>query len=164
MLISMIAAMANNRAIGRDNQMPWHLPADLKHFKKSTMGKPVVMGRKTYESIGCALPGRRNYVLTRDSCWQADGVTKIASLQQAIELEQIDATEELVIMGGGELYRLFLPLAQRLYLTFIDMDVDNADTFFPDYNQELWQISRESAHLADENNPYNYRFVQFERR
>ncbi|MFM2479551.1 type 3 dihydrofolate reductase [Celerinatantimonas sp. MCCC 1A17872] len=164
MLISMIAAMANNRVIGRGNQMPWHLPADLKHFKQTTMGKPVVMGRKTYESIGRALPGRHNYVLTRDSHWHVEGVTTISSLQQAIEQEQLNDTQELVIMGGGELYRLFLPSAQRLYLTFIDLNIHDGDTFFPDYEPQKWQISDENAHLADEQNPYNYRFVQLERR
>ncbi|CAG9295626.1 type 3 dihydrofolate reductase [Celerinatantimonas diazotrophica] len=164
MLISMIAAMANNRVIGRGNQMPWYLPADLKHFKQTTLGKPIVMGRKTYESIGRALPGRHNYVLTRDSHWQSDGVIAITALQQAIELEQLNETEELVIIGGGELYRLFLPFAQRLYLTFIDLNVGDADTFFPDYEPDQWQVSVESAHQADEHNPYNYRFVQFERR
>lgn len=161
MLISMIAAMANERVIGRNNQMPWHLPADLKHFKAMTLGKPVLMGRKTYESIGRPLPQRTNYVLTRDKSWSAPGVIVIHDFEQAILAEQ--DTEELVIMGGGELYRRFLSRANRLYLTFIDLETEG-DTFFPDYQEELWERSSVETHIADERNPHNYTFVQLERR
>lgn len=163
MLISMIAAMAQGRVIGRNNQMPWHLPADLQHFKRTTMGKPIVMGRKTYESIGRALPGRINYVLTRDAHWQADGVITITQLEQAMTQETYRGSNELVIMGGGELYGKFLPIAQRLYLTFIDLAIDDGDTYFPDYQSMSWHKSACEGHDADERNPHSYTFVQLDR-
>ncbi|MFM2486739.1 type 3 dihydrofolate reductase [Celerinatantimonas yamalensis] len=163
MFISMIAAMAKNRVIGRDNQMPWHLPADLQHFKQTTLGKPILMGRRTYESIGRALPGRRNYVLTRDSHWQAADVTTVGQLQQAIAIEQQHGSSELVIIGGGQLYQRYLPQVKRLYLTLIDLDVDG-DTHFPDYQSGDWSISTQTQYYADERNPYNYLFMQLERR
>lgn len=150
--------MANNRVIGKDNQMPWHLPADLKHFKKITMGKPIIMGRKTYQSIGKALPGRVNIVVSRNSDFQAVDCKQASSLDDA--LEQVADAQEVMIIGGGTLYSQGLTLANKLYLTFIDLDVAG-DTFFPDYTTlELKEISRE-IHLADETNPYNYQFVEY---
>lgn len=131
MLISLIVAMAENRVIGRDNQMPWHLPADLRHFKSVTLGKPVIMGRKTFESIGRPLPGRRNLVISRNTEWQADGVETVNSLDAALAL--VNAHDEVMIIGGGQLYRDALPLAHRLYLTHIELNVDDADTWFPDF-------------------------------
>lgn len=161
MLISLIVAMAQNRVIGRSNQMPWHLPADLRHFKSVTLGKPVIMGRKTFESIGRPLPGRRNLVISRNSEWQADGVECISSLQAALAL--VSHEHEVMIIGGGQLYREALPLAQRLYLTHIALTVDDADTWFPDYSSYQWQRIAEEAHCADEKNPYDYCFETLER-
>lgn len=162
MRISMIAAMANNRMIGRDNQMPWYLPADLKHFKATTLNKPIVMGRKTFESIGKALPDRRNYVLTRDPNWQFENAHPIHQLEQAIAVEQAHGTQELIIIGGGQLYQRFLPLADRLYLTLIHVDVEG-DTQFPDYQHEDWQVTARQCYEADDKNPYRYEFIRLDR-
>ena len=161
MLISLIVAMAENRVIGRGNQMPWHLPADLRHFKGVTLGKPVIMGRKTFESIGRPLPGRRNVVISRNAEWSADGVECVNSLDAALALVQ-DAAEVMII-GGGQLYREALPLAQRLYLTHIQLSVTDADTWFPDYSQYQWQLQAEELHAPDEKNPYHYRFETLKR-
>ena len=161
MLISLIVAMAKNRVIGRGNQMPWHLPADLRHFKSVTLGKPVIMGRKTFESIGRPLPGRRNVVISRNLDWCAEGVESVSSLDAALALVQ-DA-DEVMIIGGGQLYREALPLAQRLYLTHIELPVTDADTWFPDYSQYQWQQCAEELHEPDEKNPYHYRFETLER-
>nr|WP_024871249.1 type 3 dihydrofolate reductase [Tolumonas lignilytica] len=162
MLISLIVAMAKNRVIGRGNQMPWHLPADLRHFKNVTFGKPVIMGRKTFESIGRPLPGRRNIVISRNSDWQADGVERVESLQAA--LERVNKEAEVMIIGGGQLYQEALPLADRLYLTQIELTVDDADTWFPDYLVFHWEQVAEDKHQADEKNPYAYCFATLERR
>jgi Dihydrofolate reductase len=162
MLISLIVAMAKNRVIGRGNQMPWHLPADLRHFKNVTFGKPVIMGRKTFESIGRPLPGRRNIVISRNSDWQADGVERVESLQAA--LERVNKEAEVMIIGGGQLYQEALPLADRLYLTQIELTVDDADTWFPDYSVFHWEQVAEDKHQADEKNPYAYCFATLKRR
>ncbi|WP_320150609.1 type 3 dihydrofolate reductase [uncultured Tolumonas sp.] len=161
MLISLIVAMAENRVIGRGNQMPWHLPADLRHFKSVTLGKPVIMGRKTFESIGRPLPGRRNVVISRSADWQAEGVESVNSLHAALALVQ--GATEVMIIGGGQLYSEALPLAQRLYLTHIELPVADADTWFPDYSQYQWQQRAEELHDPDEKNPYHYRFETLDR-
>ncbi|MCL1141915.1 type 3 dihydrofolate reductase [Shewanella gaetbuli] len=135
MRIAMIAAMANNRVIGKDNQMPWHLPEDLKHFKAMTLSKPVVMGRKTFESIGRPLPGRHNIVITRQTDYSPEGVTCVANFELAVEAA--GECEELVVIGGGQLYAQLLPKADVLYLTHIDLDVDG-DTYFPEWNDGSW--------------------------
>ncbi|MDN4503512.1 type 3 dihydrofolate reductase [Alteromonadaceae bacterium BrNp21-10] len=156
MLISMIAAMANNRVIGADNDMPWHLPADLKHFKAITMGKPVIMGRKTYASIGKALPGRLNVVISRDDNFTLDDALVVASPAAAIEA--VGVVEEVMIIGGGSIYQHFLAHCQRLYLTHIDLQVEG-DTCFPDYaSQANWQCIDEQHCSADDNNHYDYWF------
>lgn len=156
--ISLIVAMAKDRVIGKDNQMPWHLPADLQHFKKVTLGKPIIMGRKTYESIGRPLPGRQNIVISRKPDYQLDGCDTVTSIEAALALVADEA--EVMIVGGGFLYKQTLAMANKLYLTFIDLAVEG-DTRFPDYSQlELTEVSRES-HLADEKNPYNYDFVEY---
>ncbi len=157
-IISLIAAMAKNRIIGKDNQMPWHLPADLGHFKAVTLGKPIIMGRKTYESIGRPLPGRKNIVMSRDKHYKLEGCETVTSLEDAIKL--VDDVEEIMIIGGGFLYTQCLPQADKLYLTFIDLDVEG-DTQFPPFEQlKLTEVKREK-HLKDEKNPYDYEFVDF---
>jgi dihydrofolate reductase len=159
-LISMIAAMAKNRVIGADNTMPWHLPADLKHFKQVTMGKPVVMGRKTYESIGKALPGRKNIVISRSGFNAADA-SAVTTAQEALAVTG-DA-DEVMIIGGGKIYEMFLPLSDRLYLTHIDVDV-SGDTYFPDYMAHAdWEIKESQTHAPDQKNPFNYVFETLER-
>ncbi|MFZ3409673.1 type 3 dihydrofolate reductase [Vibrio chagasii] len=159
MIISMIAAMANNRVIGKDNQMPWHLPADFAWFKRSTMGKPVVMGRKTYDSIGRPLPGRLNIVISRDANLEIEGVTTVTSIEKALEL--VSDVEEVMIIGGGSIYESCLPKADKLYLTYIDFDVDG-DTKFPDWG-EGWKQSFNDTYQADEKNKHNMEFVILER-
>ncbi|GAA69248.1 MULTISPECIES: type 3 dihydrofolate reductase [Pseudoalteromonas] len=157
MIISMIAAMANNRVIGLDNKMPWHLPADLQHFKKITTGKPVIMGRKTFESIGRPLPGRRNIIITRNSEYTAQGIEVVTTPEAALAL--VCAVEEVMIIGGGNIYEQFLPKAERLYLTFIDLDI-KGDTQFPDYNKVAnWDVKEEQENLPDEKNKSSYKFV-----
>jgi dihydrofolate reductase len=157
MIISMIAAMANDRIIGDDNQMPWHLPADLQYFKRVTMAKPVVMGRKTFESIGRPLPGRRNIVITRNATYKAEGIEVVSSPEEALTL--LEGTEEVMVIGGGNIYSQFLPLAERLYLTFIDLTVAG-DTQFPDYEKDYQWVEVESeTHQSDERNKYGYTFV-----
>jgi dihydrofolate reductase len=154
MRIAMIAAMANNRVIGKDNQMPWHLPEDLRHFKAMTLGKPVVMGRKTFESIGRPLPGRHNIVISRQADYHPEGVSRAASFEDVLSLVGPDC-EELVIIGGGQLYQQLLPLVDVLYLTFIDLDV-NGDTFFPDWNEQDWLLSDTQSATSSEGLQYSF--------
>ena len=165
MIISMIAAMAKNRVIGLDNDMPWHLPADLKHFKQTTLGKPVIMGRKTYESIGKALPGRLNIVVTRDTHYQLDDAVVVNTCEQAIDAAKnhVSGAQEVMIIGGGTIYQHFLPLCERLYLTQIDLEVEG-DTYFPDYNAYAeWTKSWSSVHSADEKNAHLCEFMTLEK-
>jgi len=164
--ISMIAALTADRVIGADNVMPWHLPADLQHFKSVTLGKPVVMGRRTFESIGRPLPGRLNIVLTRDPTWQAPGV--LVAHSPAHALAQAGDVDEVMIIGGGKIYQDFLPDAQCLYLTYVE-NGPQGDTHFPDYKQFAqqhhfeWQTKSEASHPADEKNQYSLRFLTLER-
>jgi dihydrofolate reductase len=153
--------MAQNGVIGRDNTLPWRLPADLKRFKAFTLGKPILMGRKTCESIGRALPGRANLVLTRDRSWSAAGVTVVHTVEQA--LEQAAGSEELVAIGGAAIYRLVLPFARRIYLTHVHADVPG-DTFFPEFDPTQWADVECSVHPADERHAYPVTFVTLERR
>ncbi|HDM8221470.1 TPA: type 3 dihydrofolate reductase [Vibrio campbellii] len=159
MIISMIAAMADNRIIGKDNQMPWHLPADFAWFKRCTMGKPVVMGRKTYESIGRPLPGRLNIVISRDASLSIKGVTTVTSIEQALEVA--GEVEEVMIIGGGAIYAACLPMANKLYVTHIEAEIEG-DTQFPDWGNEFKETYSE-AYQADEKNAYNMRFTILEK-
>lgn len=155
--------MAKNRVIGQDNKMPWHLPADLKHFKAVTLGKPVIMGRLTYESIGKALPGRENIVISRQQDYQLEDAIVVSSCDAAIELAQKNS-DDVMVIGGGTVYRAFLPQATHLYLTFIDLEVAG-DTHFPDWLEVgQWQQTAHEAFTQNEKNPYNFEFVTFERR
>ena len=159
-LISLIVAMAQNGVIGRDNALPWRLPADLKRFKAFTLGKIVLMGRKTFESIGRPLHGRDNLVLTRDRRWWASGVIVVHSVEQA--LAQAGANE-LVAIGGAQIYRLLMPFARRIYLTHVHADVPG-DTFFPDFDPTQWDDVECRMHPADEEHAYPVTFVTLERR
>ncbi|HHF2952650.1 diacylglycerol kinase [Vibrio parahaemolyticus] len=159
MIISMIAAMADNRIIGKDNQMPWYLPADFAWFKRCTMGKPVVMGRKTYESIGRPLPGRLNIVISRDETLKIEGVTTVTSIEQALDVAG-DA-EEVMIIGGGAIYAACLPMANKLYVTHIEAAIDG-DTQFPDWGDQFKETYSET-YQADEKNAYNMRFTVLEK-
>ncbi len=159
MKIAMIAAMAHNRVIGKDNQMPWHLPDDLKHFKAVTMGKPVVMGRKTFESIGRPLPGRQNIVISRNPDLKIEGVTCVTSFDAA--KHAAGQCDELMVIGGGQLYGELLPVADILYLTEIALDVDG-DTHFPLWNPNEWDETELGKGISDKG--LGYRFVKLIRK
>jgi len=138
MMLSLIVAMANNRVIGKDGAIPWHIPEDMKHFKRLTMGKPIIMGRKTYESIGKSLSGRTNIVVTRNPDFEAEGVTVTHSLLEALEFAKTLNSEEIFVIGGEQLYAAALPDADRLYLTYVDTEVEG-DTFFPEFDRNEWR-------------------------
>jgi len=160
-LVSLIVAMAQNGVIGRSNSLPWRLPQDLKRFRAFTLGKPVLMGRKTYDSIGRPLQGRANLVLTRDRSWRAQGVTAVHSLEHA--LAQAGEVAELVAIGGAEVYRLVLPVARRIYLTHVHADLPG-DTFFPEFDPTQWADVEYTTHPADSQHLYPLTFVTLERR
>lgn len=163
---ALMVAAASNGVIGRDNQLPWHLPKDLQYFKQTTMGKPVIMGRKTFDSIGRPLPGRANIVVTRQPDYQAEGIHVVNSLEQGLALAQQLAAEksldEVMVIGGAELYRQSLPTIERVYLTKVHADVEG-DAFFPSLD-DAWQCVSEERHSACERNPYDYSFCVYERR
>lgn len=159
-MVSLIAAMAEQRVIGRDGQMPWHMPADLAWFKRQTLGKPIIMGRKTWDSIGKALPGRRNVVVSRDSLFQPVGAERASSPEAALAL--VAGEPEVMVIGGAQLYASFLPHAQKLYLTLIKANL-SGDTFFPDYTSYSWRELEYQQHPADAKNPYPYDFLILER-
>jgi dihydrofolate reductase len=160
-LISLIVAMAQNGVIGRDNTLPWRLPEDLKRFKEFTLGKPILMGRKTFEAIGRPLPGRANLVLTRDRDWRAPGVIPVHSVEEA--LLQTRTCDELVAIGGAEIYRLLLPMARRIYLTHVHADIPG-DTYFPAFDPGQWDDIEFRTLPADERHAYPLTFVTLERR
>lgn len=162
--ISLIWAMSENRTIGLNNKLPWHLPEDLKYFKQTTIGKPIIMGRKTYESIGIPLPGRQNIVISHDKSYKAKGVNVEHSLENAIEFAYITKfrdAKEYVVIGGAEIYTLALPYAQRLYLTQVHSEVAG-DTFFPEFDLGNWQEIKRVDFYADECNPHDYSFIVLE--
>lgn len=160
MLISIIVAMDKNRVIGKDNDLPWRLSADLKHFKKITMGKPIIMGRKTYDSIGKPLPGRENIILTRDASFTAEGCTVMHSLNEIFEY--CSAHEEIMIMGGATLYAVTLEQADKLYITQVHAEVEG-DTWFPDFDITAWHETDRLDFNADDKNDYDYSFIVLER-
>lgn len=158
----MIVAHADNRIIGKDNDMPWHLPADLAYFKKTTLGKPVIMGRKTYDSIGRPLPGRQNIVISRDESLNIEGVEVVQSVEQALAVAS--GVDEIMVIGGGAIYAHCMPKADKLYITHIDAKIDG-DTQFPDYDLENeWQMLASETRLADEKNAYVLHFNVYQRR
>lgn len=159
-MISLIAALDRNFAIGRDGAMPWHLPDDLKRFKQLTLGKPVLMGRKTALAIGRVLPGRRNLVLTRSSSAPYAEQECVASLDAAISAV---GESELCVIGGGEVYALSLPRATRLHLTWIDTAADAADAYFPRFDAAQWRETSRVPHEADAKHQYSFSFVDYER-
>ncbi len=168
-MLSIIVAVAQNGAIGRNNELLWHISEDLKYFKSTTTGHPVIMGRKTYESIGRPLPGRRNIVLTRGALEippiknpQTTSMEIVSSLEEVYALAQGD--EEFFVMGGGMLYNATVEKADYLYITKIYAQVDDADTFFPAVDSNIWEIDREGEILHDEENDIDFQFVVYKRR
>ncbi|REL36815.1 type 3 dihydrofolate reductase [Thalassotalea euphylliae] len=161
-VLSMIVAHADNRVIGKDNDMPWHLPADLAYFKQTTLGKPVIMGRKTFESIGRPLPGRQNIVITRNAAYVADGVEVVDSIEAALALTK--GVEEVMVIGGGAIYQHCLPAANKLYVTHIEANIEG-DTQFPEYDVEKdWLLTSSTLRAADEKNAYALNFCVYERK
>jgi len=168
MRLALIVAQGRNRVIGNENRLPWYLPEDLRYFKQVTLGKPIIMGRKTYESIGKPLPGRTNIVITRDPDWFADGVKLSASLEEAVEIAEaqalVDGGDEAVIIGGAQIYAQSLSLVDRLYMTEVDAEPEG-DAWFPEVDYSLWvELARESFPAGDQPNRYPYAFVVYERK
>lgn len=164
MTISAIVAVSENNAIGHENQLPWHLPEDLKFFKRTTLGKPVVMGRKTFESLGKALPKRLNIVLSRQADLELpDGVLLYNNLEDALKKLEDDGTEEAFVIGGGHVFAEAMPLLDRLYITRVHTIIEAADTFFPELDHSHWKLVWEEAHEADEQHKYAYTFEHYER-
>lgn len=166
MRIALIWAMARNGVIGRDNKLPWYLPEDLKYFKRVTTGKPVIMGRKTYDSIGRPLPNRTNIVVTRDASLSLPGVKVVTSLEDALDIAQAESVisdvDEVIVMGGAEIYAQALPHADRLYVTLVHAEVEG-DAVFPTIDlDEYRELAREDFN-AEGPNPYDYSFVVYER-
>lgn len=159
MSISIIVAMAQNRIIGVNNSLPWHLPGDMKWFRRHTLGKSVVMGRKTYESIGKPLPDRSNIVVTRNPEYTAPGCTVVTSIDAALEAA---GEGEVMIMGGADLYRQMLPRADRLYLTLVHTEIEG-DAFFPEIDWDQWREEERQDCVHDERNPYDYSFLVLSR-
>ncbi|KAA9327202.1 dihydrofolate reductase [Hymenobacter busanensis] len=160
-MVALVVAVAENGVIGRDNQLPWHLPNDLKQFKQVTMGHPIVMGRRTYESIGRPLPGRRNIVVTRQSDWKAEGCEVAHSVLGALELaRQYD--EQVFVIGGAEIYRQALPAADTVYLTEVHHTVPG-DAALPPFTTDEWREENRERHEPDEKHAYPYSFVTLRR-
>ena len=160
MIISLIAALAKNRVIGSKNKIPWYLPADLRHFKQLTMGHTVIMGRKTFESLGKPLPGRTNIVITHDKNFPAPGSIVVNSFEEALEKSQ---GEKVFVMGGEQIYKLAMPYAKKLYLTFLDTELEG-DVFFPEFKENDWRLISAEVHERDPKNQYNYSFRVYEKK
>jgi len=161
MIISIIAAVADNMVIGNKNSLPWKLPADMEYFKKNTLGKTIIMGAKTFESIGKALPNRKNIILSYDKNYKAEMCIMVTSIEEA--LKKVREDEEVMIAGGASVYKQFLPLANRLYLTFIHHDFEG-DVYFPKFDINEWKEIKRIDNQSDEKNLYSYSFVILERK
>ena len=160
-MISLIVAASTNNVIGTKGDLPWRLSDDLKRFKATTMGKPIIMGRLTWESIGRPLPGRQNIVITRQPGYSAEGCDVVASVDEA--LEAAGAVPEVMVIGGGDIYRQLLPRASRIYLTRVEAEIEG-DTFFPELHESEWEVVSSEAHEADEKNAYAFTFITLQRR
>ena len=164
MIVSIIVAKATNNAIGLKGDLPWHLPADLKHFKKTTKGHHVIMGRKTFETLQNPLPGRIHLVITSNRNYSVPkGHRVVHSLEEAIAIGKEKGLEKIFILGGAEIYKLALPYCDEMIITEIEA-MPEADTYFPDYDKEDWMICHKSSHSKDENNPFNFAIVTYKRK
>ena len=162
MTISLIAAMGKNRVIGNKGKLPWHMPADLKYYQEKTQGKPIIMGRKTFDSMGNKpLPNRVNIIMTHERDYKAEGAIVVHSADEA--LKAAGNAPEVMVIGGSYIFKEFLPRANRIYLTIIDGDF-KGDTFFPEYDVTEWKEISYEEHERDKDNPYDYRFVVLERK
>lgn len=161
-MISIVVAMDKNNAIGKDNQMLWHLPEDLKHFKNITSGHPIIMGRKTYESIGRALPNRTNIVVSRKDNWFEEGILIVPALKEALKHSK-KISDQVFVIGGGNIYSQTIDLVDKLEVTIVDAEVE-ADTFFPKIDPRIWVETNRVSHSKDEKNAFDYSFVTYERK
>ncbi|MDA1107633.1 MAG: type 3 dihydrofolate reductase [Proteobacteria bacterium] len=159
-MISLIAAMGRNRVIGKHNTLPWRLPADMRHFRRVTMGKPVLMGRKTFESLGKPLAGRTNIIITHDLTYHAPGCRVVHSVAEALTAAGV--SDEIMVLGGADIFAQFLPHAARMYLTHVHSDFDG-DAFFPAFDASAWVVTERTRHEADAENPHACSFVTLER-
>nr|AIA17170.1 Dihydrofolate reductase [uncultured bacterium] len=162
MIVSQVVAISQNHAIGKDNQLIWHLPADLKHFKNVTMGHHMIMGRKTFESIGKPLPGRTTIIITRDKNYKADGCIVVNSLEEAIETARKADDTEACIVGGGEIFKQAMDLTDKIYLTIIEERFE-ADIFYPELDPKEWALASREDFKPDEKNKYYYSFCEYTR-
>ncbi|QHT46816.1 dihydrofolate reductase [Bacillus sp. SB49] len=162
-MISFIFAMDKNRLIGKDNDLPWHIPNDFKFFKDMTWGKTIIMGRKTFESFGKPLPERKHIVITSNPDYDRDGCTVIHSMEDILKLERDEPDKEWFVIGGAVLFEKMLPHADRMYLTYIDESFEG-DTYFPAFRLEDWGLVAETKGLKDEKNPYDYYFRTYEKK
>jgi len=160
--LSIIVAASENNVIGINNHLPWHLPVDMKYFKDMTMGKPIVMGRKSFEELGRVLPGRPNIMITRQTDYTAEGLYVVPSLQAGIEKAKTFGTEEIFITGGGEIFKMALPIIDRLYLTRVHAEV-SGDTYFPEFDPRGWKLVKNERHEKDEKHAYALTFQVWER-
>mgnify|MGYP001398705914 CR=1 FL=1 len=161
-MISLLFAMDRNQVIGANNDLPWHLPNDLKFFKEKTTGRTIIMGRKTFDSIGRALPNRRNIVLSKSDIELPLGVELIQDINSILTMDKKNPEEELFIIGGGGIFEQILPFADRMYITLIEEEF-NGDVFFPDFSLEMWKETSRVKGIKDEKNPYDYYFIQYDR-
>lgn len=162
MKISMIAAMSTGRVIGKDNDLPWKLPADLKYFMNTTSGHHIIMGRKNYDSIGRPLPRRTNIIMSRQEKLKVPGCIVVHSLKEALALAEFNGEKEAFIIGGEQIYRLGLPLADRIYLTHVNIDIEG-DTYFPEFDLADWKETSRKHYEADEKNAFDHDYVVYDR-
>ncbi|MEM9916657.1 MAG: dihydrofolate reductase [Bacteroidota bacterium] len=162
MIVSLIVATAHNRVIGRDNGIPWYLPADLKYFKRTTLNHHIIMGRKCYESIGKPLPKRTNVIVTRNLFFAASGCSVVHSVEEGLKLALDNGEEEAFIIGGAQIYELAMPYVDKLYLTEVELEVEG-DVFFPELDMSEWKEDWQEAHQADGKNEFDYVFRRFSR-
>jgi len=163
MIISLLVAASENNVIGKDNQLPWHLPNDLKYFKNLTWGMPILMGRKTFDSIGKALPGRKSIVITRNQEWQHEGVDVVHSIEEAVQKAESYGVKEIFVIGGAEIFKTSLSVANRVYLTRIHHQFEG-DVFFPEISEKEWQLTASRYCEADEKNHYNHTYQVWNRK
>jgi dihydrofolate reductase len=165
MILSIISAIGNNNEIGRKNELLWNLPIDMKHFRETTTGHPVIMGKKTFESIGHPLPNRRNIVITLDKLFHAEGIEIVYSIEELDKLlkDTMAENEEAFIIGGGQIYKLFIDRADKLYITHVNAEFPDADTYFPTIDQDKWVKINEDNHEKDEKNIYDCNFVIYKK-
>ncbi|MDD5469447.1 MAG: dihydrofolate reductase [Candidatus Peribacteraceae bacterium] len=164
MIISLVAAASENNVIGKQGAIPWDLPDDFRHFHDATKGCPIIMGRRTHESIGRVLPGRRNIIITRSRDYLVDGCDTVHSMEEAIELARSDAPAKACVIGGGEIYAQALPYANEIDLTRVHMDVEGGDAFFPEFSADEWELSSSKKHPVDERHAVPFTFLLYRRK